>query len=379
MTQSRIISIEWATLEGQRPRNAGSNARLGDHGPVTRVPIARLTDSDGVQGIGAARINGEQANQILGTDMQTLFSPQHGTNEAWLAFDYPLWDLYCKHTHQPAYALAAQITGHPSPTALRVPCYDTSLYIDDLQIESDELAAQLIADEARQGMARGHTAFKLKIGRGARHMPVMAGTARDIAVIHAVRQAIGPQGLLMVDVNNGYNLNLTKYVLQQTRADNLYWLEEPFHEDAELYRDLKRWLVANQMPILIADGEGDASTHLLDWAHEGLINIVQYDVIGHGFTRWLRTARQLDAWDVRSAPHHYGTGYGNYAACHLATAATHFALAEWDESAVSGLSAPGYHIEAGYVSVPATPGFGIELEEETFRHAVQHGGGTLRL
>jgi L-alanine-DL-glutamate epimerase-like enolase superfamily enzyme len=341
--------------------------------------MARLTDSDGVQGVGAARVGSEQASKLLGLNPEALFLPQHGVSEEWLAFDYPLWDLYCKRMGQPAYALAAQINGHTPPPVLNVPCYDTSLYIDDLQLESDELAAQLIANEARQGMARGHTAFKLKIGRGARHMPVMAGTARDIAVIHAVRQTIGPQAVLMVDVNNGYNLNLTKYVLQQTHADALYWLEEPFHEDAELYRDLKNWLSANQMPILIADGEGDASTHVLDWAHEGLIDIIQYDAIGYGFTRWLRTARQLDAWGVRSAPHHYGTGYGNYVACHLAPAISHFALAEWDESAVSGLSAPGYHINAGSVSVPAVPGFGVELEQEAFLSAVQKSGGTLRL
>jgi L-alanine-DL-glutamate epimerase-like enolase superfamily enzyme len=379
MTETRIVAIEWAMLEGRRPRSAGCNARLGEHGAVTRVPIVRLTDSDGAQGIGAAWIGTEQANKLLGTGLREMSSAQHGVSDEWLAFDYPLWDLYCKRTGQPAYALAAQITGHTPPASLRVPCYDTSLYIDDLRITSDELAAQLIAEEARQGMARGHTAFKLKIGRGARHMPVMAGTARDIAVIHAVRQVIGAQALLMVDANNGYNLNLAKYVLQQTRDDALYWLEEPFHEDAELYRDLKNWLKTNHIPVLIADGEGDASPHLLDWAHEGLIDIIQYDVIGHGFTRWLRTAQQLDAWGVQSAPHHYGTGYGNYVSCHLAAAATHFARAEWDASDISGLSAPGYQIEAGYVTVPAVPGFGVDVQEEAFQHAVKQSGGTVRL
>ena len=40
-------------------------------------------------------------------------------------------------------------------------------------------------------MARGHRAFKLKIGRGAMHMSLDQGTQRDIAIIHAVRQTIG--------------------------------------------------------------------------------------------------------------------------------------------------------------------------------------------
>ena len=379
MTQATIVAIEWATLEGRRPRNAGSNARLGEHGQATRVPMVRLTDSDGVQGIGAGWVQGDQARKLLGAKLDTLFSSQQGVNEEWLAFDYPLWDLFSKRAAQPAYVLAAQITGHTPPATLRAPCYDTSLYIDDLQLASDDLAAQLIAGEAQQGLARGHRAFKLKIGRGARHMPVMSGTARDIAVIRAVRQVIGPEAPLMLDVNNGYNLNLTKYVIEQTRDCNIYWLEEPFHEDAVLYTDLKGWLKTSEIPLLIADGEGDASPRLLDWAHQGLIDVIQYDVLGHGFTRWLHTAPQLDAWGVRSAPHHYGTGYGNYVACHLAAAITHFASVEWDETTTAGLSAPGYRIEEGTVTVPAQPGFGVELDEDIFQGAVQQGDGVLRL
>ena len=36
-------------------------------------------------------------------------------------------------------------------------------------------------------------------------------------------------------------------------------MEEPFHEDAVLYRDLKDWLRAEGLTTLIADGEGEAS------------------------------------------------------------------------------------------------------------------------
>ncbi len=59
-----------------------------------------------------------------------------------------------------------------------------------------------------------------------------------------------------------------------------------------------------------------------------VIDVVQYDIGAHGFTGWLRTGRRLDAWGVRAAPHHYGAGYGNYAAGHLAGALCGFAYAE---------------------------------------------------
>ena len=197
------------------------------------------------------------------------------------------------------------------------PCYDTSLYMDDLCLD-DEEAAALIAAEALEGAARGHRAFKIKVGRGAMHMPLEAGTRRDIRVIRAVREAVGSQATVMIDANNGYNLNLTRRVLDETAGARLHWIEEPFHEDGRLYAHLKEWLATHDLEVLIADGEGAASPHLLDWAREGLIDVIQYDIRRPGLTRWLELGPQLDAWGVGSAPHHYGGAYGNYAACHVA-------------------------------------------------------------
>jgi L-alanine-DL-glutamate epimerase-like enolase superfamily enzyme len=178
----------------------------------------------------------------------------------------------------------------------------------------------------------------------------------------------------MLDANNGYNLNLAKRVLAETAACDIFWLEEAFHEDRILYLDLQAWLKAQNLAVLIADGEGEASSHLLSWAQEGVVNVIQYDIFSHGFSRWLRTGQQLDAWGIRSAPHHYGRHYGNYAACHLAGAIKNFSFVEWDEALTPGLDGADYTIQEGRVSVPNTPGFGLKLEEVTFRRAVENGG-----
>jgi L-alanine-DL-glutamate epimerase-like enolase superfamily enzyme len=103
---------------------------------------------------------------------------------------------------------------------------------------------------------------------------------------------------------------------------------------------------------------------------------VQYDLVDYGLTRWLETGRRLDAWGRRSAPHHYGTCFGNYAACHLAATLARFAYVEWDEARVDGLEAPGYSLADGMVTVPATPGFGLVLDEEVFLRAVEMTGFT---
>src|SRR5215211_2546117 len=212
----RFSTIEHATLEGIRPRPAGSNARLGPHGRAVRVPLARITTEDGASGFGVCRLGAEDLRQLLGMRLSEVFSPDHGTLPAWRGCDVPLWDLTAKRAGQPVYGLAAAMAGKPVSTSPRVPCYDTSLYFDDLHLEDYAEAAALIAAEALEGYERGHRAFKIKVGRGARHMPLEEGTAREIAIVRAVREAVGPEPPLMLDANNGYNLNLTKRVLGET-------------------------------------------------------------------------------------------------------------------------------------------------------------------
>ena len=374
MALPQIAMVEWGVLTGQRPRHAGSNARLGAHGLDVRVPIVRLTADDGASGFGACHVAPERLEELVGVELDALFAPASGVPERWLPFEYPIWDLAGQRVGLPVYTLAAAIVGKGAPASLTVPCYDTSLYFDDLHIDSEQAAAALLAEEAREGYESGHRAFKLKVGRGARHLPLEEGTRRDIAIVRAVREAVGPEPPLMLDANNGYNLNLAKRVLTETADCGIFWLEEAFHEDNVLYRDLRDWMRSQGLPTLLADGEGMADPRLVAWAHEGLVDVIQYDIFSYGLTRWLALGRALDAAGVRSAPHHYGGHYGNYAACHLASAIERFTFVEWDEATTAGLDASGYTIDEGRVQVPATPGFGLVLDEARFQHAVSHGG-----
>ena len=178
----------------------------------------------------------------------------------------------------------------------------------------------------------------------------------------------------MLDANNGYNLNLTKRVLAETASCNILWMEEAFHEDRVLYEDLQDWMQKEHLSVLIADGEGQASPTLLDWAETGVVNVVQYDIFSYSFTPWLALGQKLDSWGVRSAPHHYGGHYGNYAAPHLAAAIDGFSFVEWDEATTPGLDGSGYTVQEGRVQVPASPGFGLTLDEAAFQAAVAAGG-----
>ena len=378
MHKAKIERIEAATLIGQRPRAAGNNARLGGHGIEVRLPLVRLTTNDGASGFGFSQASREEAQALLGADLSELLTVEARVADHARAFESPLWDLLGKLKAKPVYELIAP-SGTTISQPLRVSCYDTSLYMNDLHLDSDEQGAALIAGYAHEDYENSHRSFKIKVGRGARHMPLEAGTRRDIAVIKAVREAVGPEATIMIDANNGYILNIAKRVLAETADCKLFWLEEAFHEDPELYEELHRWMDAEGLSVLIADGEGWASTALMDWARDGHVDVIQYDIFSHGFSNWLRTGAQLDSWNIRTAPHHYGRHLGNYVSGHLATAVNGFTFVEWDEVTTPGIDGSAYRVEAGQVVIPNAPGFGLELEEDLFRTSVAQGGFELRL
>ncbi len=383
-TGRRIVRIDGATLVGTRPRPAGANARLGPHGTSVRVPVVRLTLDDGSSGFGRSRATPDHLGNLVGARLDDAFADAGpdgpgGIAADWRAAEFALWDTLGITTGIPAWRLVARLAGVHEPGAPPVVrCYDTSLYFDDLHLSDDAAGAALIADEARQGWERGHRAFKMKVGRGARHMPTDAGLARDIAAIRAVRAAVGPDCPLMIDANNGYTFNQARHVLAETAACRLHWLEEAFHEDPVLYRELRTWLDHEGIACLIADGEGLAAAPLLDWARDGIVQVVQYDIFSHGLTEWMRIGRLLDQWGRWTAPHHYGAHLGNQVTGHLAGAVTHLAFVEWDECTTPGIDTSSYVVHEGSVRLPDAPGFGLDLDDDAFAVAVSAGGFTLR-
>jgi len=364
-----ISKVEYARLEGQRARHAGCNARLGEHGLRVAPSIVRITCDDGSGGFGWAQISREQGEALLGTDVDAVRG-EFGIANTFRHVEFPLLDLLAQRAGVPVY----ELIGGPRDGRPRVPAYDTSLYFDDLHLADDAEAAALMASEAADGMARGHRAFKIKVGRGAMHMDLAAGTRRDIAVIRSVREVAGPDAKVMVDANNGYNLSLTKQVLSETSDCELYWMEEAFHEDAAYYSDLKAWMAAEGIATKVADGEGDASLRLLDWARDGLIDVVQYDIHRPGFSAWLALGPRFAVWGVGAAPHCYGNPYGAYASCHIGPLLETFEMVEWDQATVPGLDASAYVVEDGWVTVPDLPGLGLKLDKGVYEQAVQDAG-----
>jgi len=69
---------------------------------------------------------------------------------------------------------------------------------------------------------------------------------------------------------------------------------------------------------------------------------------------------------IQVAPHNWGSLIGFYMQLHVGRAIKNFYMAEHDPLTTDVILAEGYEIKDGFCSVPAVPGFGLEIDEQKF-------------
>jgi len=260
--------------------------------------------------------------------------------------DIALWDILGKSTNQPVGRL---IGGRYRE---RVKPY-ASLLMDDPAPLTDHLL---------ELKSQGYRAYKMGWGPFGRE-----SYALDEAIVHAARDAVGPDNLLMVDAGgsdafwtNGYKWALrTSHMLAEY---DVAWFEEPLQPDAiEEYRLLRR---TSLVPI----SGGEVLTRrqaFKPWLESQALDIVQPDVtkVG-GITESRRIAWMAQDHGVRFIPHGWNTAIGLAADLQLASAFPETDLVEYitgspylDELAVGGWQLD----EDGMLAIPDAPGLGVEL------------------
>ena len=364
-----IASIEKVVLRGRRPRTIGSNARIGVHGPVVTDPVVRICTAGGAVGVGWSALDRVRAEALLGVRPAELFELPGGSIRDGAAIDLPLWDLAARCEGAPLYQLLG------ARGSREVELYDGSIYIDDLGVSDDE-ATRIFHEEVQTGHDYGYRNFKIKIGRGARWMPVRAGTDRDVLVIHAVRQAAGPDAKILIDANNGTTLNIALDILERCQDAGIYWFEEPFPEDRAFNEALKEAINQRGYNTLVADGEsGPPPPDFFDMVRSGWIDIVQHDFRYKGLTWWKATADRIEPWGAKCAPHCWGSVVERYAHAHFAASIPNYSLLEAAPADMPGIALDGWRTRNGRLTVPDTPGAGFDVEPDVLERGVKSEGG----
>ncbi len=378
-TPVRITRIRVSTLTGRFHKIVAMNAYdKVPKGETYTNPLLRIETDQGVEGIGAGtRIvkaeNYAELQSLIGKNPLELYEMAGGKvvrpSQGFAALhataqflDGPLFDLIGKLTNKPVWALL------DNSARDGVECYDGTLYFADVMRPERGIAA--VVDEAEESVRSGFKAIKLKLGRGSKWMDRAAGDARDIALIHAVRKAVGPNITIMGDANNGYQDQFDGIwrMLAETRDDKLHWIEEPFPETVDGYGRLKDKLAEAKLSTLIADGENfrHASEFEPYLKPRRLMDVLQLDIRTGGFIANREVARMGEAAGAVTIPHNWASQIGHLMALHLAKAVKAVAAAEDDRSTCDVIVPRGYTLGKARQAPSNQPGLGIQIDAKVY-------------
>lgn len=358
----RITRIVGFDLPSRRSKVAGKNSRLDVHGDRASDRMVRIYTNSGLEGLGNCRAEERRLSRLLGKPLRAFYDPAKPAMTALGNGTMPLWDLAGKALGKPAYELLGGQGSEP------VKVYDGSIYFADLLPENAAKPLDRFKEEIDMGLAIGHRTFKIKLGRGAKWMPRKDGDERDIAVLTTIREHGGPDLVLGVDANNGYDLEGTKRLLDAVPDFNFAFMEEMFHEEVDKCLELKAFIQERGWKTLVADGETQSELSAFKpFIESRSIDVLQGDMNHFGFEGILTEAAWARPEGIQVAPHNWGSLIGFYMQLHVGRAIPNFYLAEHDPLSTELLIADGYEIKDGTCSVPATPGFGLALDEEKFR------------
>jgi L-alanine-DL-glutamate epimerase-like enolase superfamily enzyme len=247
-------------------------------------------------------------------------------------------------------------------TAGAVDVYDGGLYFCDLLFP--ERPIERIREEAAESVGRGFRQIKMKVGRGHKWMEPEAGFRRDVEAVAAVRETVGPDVLLMVDGNNGFDREGAIRFFREVGPLDIFWAEEMFPETVEDCRAFKEFLRGSGWSTLIADGETQGSVEpMLPIMEQGLIEVQQLDINRIGLTEWLRVAALCRECGCRLSPHTWSSQIGMFHSLHLGRAMSHFLTAEVPAYNVDALLPAGIEWHGGQYHLADMPGWGLVVNE----------------
>jgi len=218
-------------------------------------------------------------------------------------------------------------------------------------------APEQLVEEAGSFIAGGYRAVKLRIGDT---------VARDLERIAAVREAFGPELVIMTDANTGYSVEDVRHAMPVMDDLRVRWLEEPF--PAHDHRSYATARTFGTTPL--AAGENHYTrfefTRVLE---DGVITIWQPDLSKcGGVTEAMRIAAMGSAYKLSFNPHSSMTGLNQAASIHLLSAIDNAGYFEADASQNNLFrdelcSEPWRIGEDGYVRPLEGPGLGLEIDE----------------
>jgi L-alanine-DL-glutamate epimerase-like enolase superfamily enzyme len=255
--------------------------------------------------------------------------------------DIALWDLKGKAANMPVYKLLGG-------SRTNVFTYATGgFYVEGAPLEA-------CAEELASFVGMGYRAVKLKTG---------AMSMRDeITRVRMVREAIGPDILLMLDMNAPYGIADCIRFAHEVAPYDIFWLEEPLFWHLQP-QDFVRLASASSIPLAHGEREWTRFT-VRDFIDSGALTFVQFDSTRHaGFTESLRIAHYAEMKGVQIAPHSATHFHAHLVSAFGDAAFAAESIGDIDRHPIEqGLYRTNISLRDGMVVLNDLPGFGLEVD-----------------
>jgi galactonate dehydratase len=353
--RTTVVGTPWRDLVFVELETDGGLVGVGEVRPVNKTDsfVATVEELAARYVVGSDPFDTERLAWAI--ERLEYGRPSELSQSALAAFDIASWDLIGQQLGVPIWQL---IGGRFRD---RIPAYANGWYQADYEPER-------IAELARGVVARGYRAMKLDPFAAASVRLAPADHRRAIAVVAAVREAVGPDIDLMIEMHGRFSPDTAA---QMAVALELYaprWIEEPV--PPEQPEALAR--VRSATNLSIATGERlHTIWDAVRFVEGGNVDIVQADLTHFGgFTGMRRLAGWTEAHYLTLAPHNVGGPVATAANVHFATATRNVDIVEhfndFADAWVSELvdAAPVVDPVDGCFAVPERPGLGLRLDHD---------------
>ncbi|HEY7123651.1 MAG TPA: mandelate racemase/muconate lactonizing enzyme family protein [Ktedonobacterales bacterium] len=347
------------------------------------LTYVRVITDEGLEGVGEVRmVNHTDAllgylaeavpNHLLGRDpgnIEDLVYRMYRHDFARLgevgmsaiaAVEIACWDILGKALGQPVYKLLGGAVRE------RIKAYANGWYTVERTPEEFHRAARRVIE-------RGYRALKLDPFGAGFYEIERAERLRAIALVEAVRDAIGPEAELLIEMHGRFNPATAVQMARDMEPFAPSWVEEPV--PPENLAALKK--AAEQITLPVATGERIHTRHDYRQLFElQAADIIQPDITHcGGLLETKKLAAWADAYYILIAPHNVGGPVSTAAALHFAASTTNFKIQEhfndFSEDWVKQAAPGNPEVVDGYFALPQGPGLGVTFNEEVVRQHPQ--------
>jgi L-alanine-DL-glutamate epimerase-like enolase superfamily enzyme len=256
--------------------------------------------------------------------------------------DIALWDLLGKQAKLPLHRL----WGH---YRAQLPAYGSGCFRGS---GGDGMIAK-----ALHYKERGYKAIKMQVAH-------VADLRTDLDNVKRMREAIGPDVDIMIDVNMGWTADVAIQMGRKFQDYDVYWLEEPVPPD-----DFAGYLrIAEALDLRIVGGETHFTRFdLKPFFENPRLPILQPDPMRGGLTDMRKVAAIADTWGMTIAPHLFPE-----LNVHLLASIPNGLWIE-DMGLSDDLWVDPVPVVNGLITAPERPGHGLAFKPEILRDCAVAG------